>query len=233
MFDLSKEISNWRTNLSQKQTCVSSDLDELESHLKDEIDQLEKKDLSQQEAFMVATHRLGDTDALAGEFAKVNKSLLLRKKLFYAVCGVFAFMSASYIAAAFSKVILMLATLCGYRGYTAATVEMVSKVAIFALMILMWYIIAIKMDPHGQRFSNTADTRKGKLVLLMIPLLLIVFHMSALYIPNSVIFRTLGVEEYSQIMVPARFMQIAWMFMPVIIMLLLIYLRPAKHIKAV
>ncbi|MBW8034810.1 MAG: hypothetical protein FVQ79_03935 [Planctomycetes bacterium] len=231
MFDLSKEISNWRTKLSQKQTCIDTDLDELESHLKDEMDQLEKKDLSQQEAFLVAAHRLGDTDALADEFAKVNKSLLLRKKLFYAVCGIFAFMSATYVATAFSKISLLLATLHGYRGYTAATIEMVSKSAVFVLMILLWYIVTIKMDPDGRRFSKTADTRKGKLVLLMMAFLLIVVHMSAIYVPPAVIVRTLGAQEYRQIIMPAMFMQIGWMFMPVVIMALVIYLRPAKRVK--
>jgi hypothetical protein len=36
MFDLNYAISSWRMNLSEKQTCAKSDIDEMESHLREE-----------------------------------------------------------------------------------------------------------------------------------------------------------------------------------------------------
>jgi len=38
MFDLNEQIIKWRSNLAQSQTLGSSDIDELESHLREEIE---------------------------------------------------------------------------------------------------------------------------------------------------------------------------------------------------
>ena len=94
MFDLNKAISSWRMNLSERQTCAKSDIDEMETHLREEIDSLTASKLSEQEAFLVATHRLGDTDSLAAEFAKVNTSILWRNRLFWMLAGLLSYFVA-------------------------------------------------------------------------------------------------------------------------------------------
>lgn len=232
MFSLNREINKWREVLLKKRTCKNSDLDELESHLKDEMDQLQLHGLSEQEAFLVGTHRLGDTETLANEFAKVNESLLLRKKLFYAGCVLFAYISASYAAESLSKIFLLLTTLFGYRGYTAGIVDPVSRVVIFILIIFLWYIVARKKDPRGERFSKAANNLKGKLMLLSLAFVLMLALMAVRTFVAVLMARTLGAQEYGQIIMPTvLFSNFGLVIGPVILMLILIYLRPAKHVK--
>ena len=38
MFDLSRRMAAWREGLLERQTCEDADLDELESHLREEVD---------------------------------------------------------------------------------------------------------------------------------------------------------------------------------------------------
>jgi hypothetical protein len=232
MFSLNKEINQWREILLEKQTCKTSDLDELESHLRDEIDQLKLNGLSEQEAFLVGTHRLGDTKVLADEFAKVNKSLRLRKKLFFAGCVLFAYIFASYTAGVLSKIFLLLTTLLGFRGYVAGIVDPVSMVAVFILIMFLWYKLAGKKDYEGERFSKTADSFKGKLMLLSLAFILMLALMAVRMLVLVFMARTLGAQEYGQIIMPTTlFSNLCWIIKPVILMIILIYLRPAKNIK--
>lgn len=64
-------IAGWRRNLAETTGCTNEVLDELESHLRDEIQQLVQSGHSEEQAFALATSRLGPPRALATEFAKV------------------------------------------------------------------------------------------------------------------------------------------------------------------
>ena len=120
MFDLNKAISSWRMGLSEKQTCEKSDIDEMESHLREEIYSLTASKLSGQEAFLVATHRLGDNDSLAAEFAKVNTSILWRKRLFWMVAGMLTFIAAHHLSSLVLSGCYLLGALGGLLGYSQA-----------------------------------------------------------------------------------------------------------------
>ena len=56
MFDINEQIIKWRSNLAQSETLAGSDIDELENHLREEIEDLTDLKLSSEEAFLIATH---------------------------------------------------------------------------------------------------------------------------------------------------------------------------------
>ena len=92
MFDLSQQITQWRQSLGQSESIVRSDLDELESHLRDQIDHLALSGLSAEEAFWVAQRRIGNTANLPDEFAKVNGSAIFRRRLQWMLIGVLTYL---------------------------------------------------------------------------------------------------------------------------------------------
>jgi len=71
MCDVEKRIEQWRARLAASETLNNAEINELESHLREEVAGLRKLELSEEEAFLVARQRLGDTADLEGEFAKV------------------------------------------------------------------------------------------------------------------------------------------------------------------
>ena len=87
-FDQKEATAKWRARLAETGTLFEADLDELESHLNDHIEALEELGIHGEEAFDTAVKQLGDTRALADEFAKVNPLLAWRAALFWMAAGI-------------------------------------------------------------------------------------------------------------------------------------------------
>jgi len=81
MFELESQIRKWRGHLRSAGALREQDLEELESHLRDSIDDLTSRGVTTEEAFLVSIRRLGDTDTLGDEFAKVTTESVWRQLL--------------------------------------------------------------------------------------------------------------------------------------------------------
>ncbi len=81
MFDLEAQIRSWSDHLRARGNLTENDINELENHLRDEIDDLTTVGLATDEAFLISVKRLGNVDAIAHEFAKVNTEKLWRQFL--------------------------------------------------------------------------------------------------------------------------------------------------------
>jgi len=64
-----ERIGEWRQYLGRHPAVHSADVEELEDHLRSQIDALRGAGLDEDEAFLVAVKRLGDLNALSREFA--------------------------------------------------------------------------------------------------------------------------------------------------------------------
>jgi len=81
MFELESQIRKWRGHLRSSGSFAEQDLEELESHLRDSIDDLTGRGVTTEEAFLVSIRRMGDNEALGDEFAKVTTENLWRQLL--------------------------------------------------------------------------------------------------------------------------------------------------------
>jgi hypothetical protein len=73
MFKLEHAIANWRQQQAEGGTCPPEVLDELESHLNEEIRRLLAEGITEADAFKTAVSRLGNPKSLTGEFRKLTK----------------------------------------------------------------------------------------------------------------------------------------------------------------
>src|SRR3954447_20894502 len=73
MFDLESQIRGWRSALAAAMGNAPEPLDELESHLRDDIDRRMRLGADAQTAFEAARAQLGDAGRLAAEFAKTGE----------------------------------------------------------------------------------------------------------------------------------------------------------------
>ena len=88
MFDLNSSIENWKAKLIASGIYSNEDLDELEAHLKDEMDNLiEKNSLGEEDAFILAKHKIGEVKELKTEYKKVNNVLLWKKRVLLLIGG--------------------------------------------------------------------------------------------------------------------------------------------------
>ena len=233
MFDLNKAISSWRMGLSERQTCEKSDIDELETHLREEIDSLTASKLSQQEAFLVATHRLGDPDSLAAEFAKVNTSILWRKRLFWAGAGLLSYIVAKYIALCASTGFVLLAWYAGIKGYSLGVVDIVSQIVFFLAVIFVLYEIARRKKRQGGLLCKDAGNPWGKFILFAGVFIIIAVGSAAKILAQPILYRVMSVREFGEIAMCRAYAGLVWMIsMPLIVLMVVVLLRPSKLRKA-
>jgi len=91
MPDLEEQIAAWRRQMLAAGIKTPVPLDELESHLRDEMEQQVRSGLSAPEAFETAVQRIGHANAIKTEFKKVTNVKTLRPgKLLGIACGVIA-----------------------------------------------------------------------------------------------------------------------------------------------
>ena len=76
---LETQIEEWRRFLGRRREIHAVDLDELEDHLRVEIDTLLNARLSPDEAFLVAVKRMGAQDSIANEFAREHSERLWKQ----------------------------------------------------------------------------------------------------------------------------------------------------------
>jgi hypothetical protein len=101
-FDLNRAIADWRHQLGQSPAYRADDLEEMESHLRDALEQLRTAGLTEEEAFLVATRRVGAPRVLEAEFAKINGRSVWLDRLLWMLVGVQAWMLTGALASTFS-----------------------------------------------------------------------------------------------------------------------------------
>ena len=83
MFNLDQAIAEWRRQMGASGFETPEVLNELESHLRDDVGQQVRSGLSAQQAFESAVARIGEASLLKAEFEKAGgtKEVRLRKDL--------------------------------------------------------------------------------------------------------------------------------------------------------
>src|SRR5215211_7103515 len=76
---LEEQIDQWRSYLRRRQAIHSSDVAELEDHLREQVAVLVDAGLATDEAFLVAVKRMGNLDALSREFAREHSERLWKQ----------------------------------------------------------------------------------------------------------------------------------------------------------
>jgi hypothetical protein len=76
---LEEQIGLWRAYLCRRRAIDGPDVEELETHLRDEVSALTQAGLAEDEAFLIAVKRMGNLDALSREFAREHSERLWKQ----------------------------------------------------------------------------------------------------------------------------------------------------------
>ena len=89
MFDLEKAVVDWRKQMLSAGIKFPTPLEELESHLREAVEQQMRAGFSDQIAFGMAVREIGQTGDLQTEFAKASETIYEQfKQFFCAVAGI-------------------------------------------------------------------------------------------------------------------------------------------------
>lgn len=232
MFDLNEKISMWRSNLAQSQALGGSDIDELESHLREETENLTALKLSEEEAFLVATHRLGSTDSLAEEYEKINRGKRFRQNVSWMITGILTYLLATHFATAISKDCVLLAANSGITGHRSlGFIGFGSQILILMTTFFLGYFICrlIIQRPGFKKQIKQLTTRMRLLTVLLVFLIMTVVYRAAFHIPIPG-FRPMNIQQH--VVAALTYTKFLWsVFLPsVILAMVLINLRkPNSH----
>ena len=76
---LEAQIGQWRAYLRRRRAIDGPDVEELETHLRDQVGALTQAGLSDDEAFLVAVKRMGSLDTISREFAREHSERLWKQ----------------------------------------------------------------------------------------------------------------------------------------------------------
>lgn len=89
MFDIEKAIADWRREMRGAGIKSPVPLEELESHLRDEMERLLGSGLNEQQAFETAARTMGGPGALIKEFTKNERKLTNMKRTWIILASLF------------------------------------------------------------------------------------------------------------------------------------------------
>lgn len=88
MFQLEPSVEAWKASMSAGQALSGNQVAELETHLRDAMETLrESSDLTDEEAFLIATRRLGKPQELASEYGKVHQGQVWQQRVIWMLFG--------------------------------------------------------------------------------------------------------------------------------------------------
>lgn len=166
MFELNAAICSWR--LSFGDSMREEDVDELEEHLRAELEVLRAKDLSEEEAFLVSRRRIGSNGELESEFAKVHVEAVWIGRVQWMVLG---FLGINALVSAVGLIAQLTGLGANVFGLGSTATVGAQALAQFAgLAVLLW--IFYRVVRH--RLSEGRPLVQLSLLLaLAVPLLLL------------------------------------------------------------
>lgn len=164
MFDLNSAISQWRRAMGDEPGIQNGDLDELEDHLREEIEVLKTSGLNEEEAFLIAARRLGKPEDLSGEFAIADPRRRRSFRLSWMMTGALALVFLWLAVETLTNVgTVVLTRLPGGLGLTHGPMGigwMAAAIKLGLLMLGVWLIWRLlATDRSSQRLRSLSGVK--------------------------------------------------------------------------
>lgn len=203
-FDLNEAIRRWQHDLAASPAFCADNLEELASHLRASVLRLKAAGVPDEEAFQVATLRMGEQCALEREFAKVNTQVgwSWREIYFWAAAAImFEAVTSSLTDAVKNYALLSNRTGYPYLFYSSFTVY-------FGLILLAVVPICWRLITRGwMNFRVSVLSRAERLARTQLKLAILMF----LTFVEGVIHLSLISEKFAlQMLYRASGTQIDW-----------------------
>lgn len=118
-FDLQAQINNWVSSLRTASSITESDTEELKIHLLDLIDELKEAGLDYEEAFWVASKRMGNSSEWEAVYCEVNNPIIQMRRSLVILAGVLAYFLIYYFLLFSSKLLLIILLISEIDGHAA------------------------------------------------------------------------------------------------------------------
>jgi hypothetical protein len=149
--DVDARVAEWRAALTKSRAIDVADADELETHLRDQIDDLSTAGLADDEAFLIAVKRLGEVNAVTAEFAREHGDRLWRQLVIAPPAresGGRSSFTAMLVASGLAVVIIQVARLLAGVDWPMAP-WFLRDLGLLVLPVLAGYFLWVRRAPVG------------------------------------------------------------------------------------
>ena len=150
-FDLKPALQQWRAGLQNLGGISADELEELEEHLRESMDALHARGLSVQEAFRIATRRLGSERQLSDEFAKANPQRVWTERAMWMVAGILAALALGTVITPVKSIVLNCALWSGLNGPLAWALHHLTGCFLWAGAATIAYWVLSRHSPPLDR----------------------------------------------------------------------------------
>ncbi len=170
-FNIQEQIDQWVIKIKSDPSLTESDSEELKSHLLDSIDRLKDTGLNDEEAFWVASRRIGTTVDWKEDYGQVNNPIIQMRRSILILGGVLVYFCLYYFIEATSRLLLIILLSKNINGYLA--VNWVFRYLIGAHIVFIILALSIYfMDMKTVSFiENIKMKPKHILTLLFVTIL--------------------------------------------------------------
>jgi hypothetical protein len=232
MSDVEKWIEQWRDGLAGSELLGGSDVNELESHLREEMEHLKTSGLSDEEAFLVAKHRLGDAATLEEEFAKVNPHRRFANRLSWMAIGVLGYFLVLHLSLWATNASTVLGYMVGLRTPYLTFLACATQVAAFAAIgALVWWHL---------RSRSASQTTVRRVPISVRVSIFAACAIVALWWGDNLFFhyflvRTMPIRDYGQFALASGWASFGWgLLMPFLVagLIAILALRDRRRAEA-
>ena len=241
-FDLSRAIQQWRENLAQSPVFRTENIHELESHLRDSIATLQTRELSAEEAFVIATRRIGKGGALETEFAKVNRRDVWLDRALWMLIGVQIWGLAMDLTGSVARNALSwgwASTNYSYKenglALPVALFSLTHVLVLAASLVLCWWLVVRKGEKLGARLAPLLLRRSTLIATGTGLCLLLLIARSLSFVMQILLIRSVNIQTYAPMAQCLNYSQFyAWPIQAVTLMILTLAIArkrlPAKQV---
>ncbi len=204
MFDLKKSVLNWKYVLKNSESFTTENIEELESHLNEQITDLKETGLSDEEAFWVAQKRIGSLKILVPEYEKVNNLVIFRKRIFWMVNGILCMIIFAFFSSSVSSLFGYMSYILDINLMKATYAEYIVNEIVFALVSgsVIW-IMTLKQNNRlielKSRFINSAFVSgKGTKLLYGSLIAVLIFFFVTYYFRTNLNIQIIKSESYKE-----------------------------------
>ncbi|WP_461206026.1 permease prefix domain 1-containing protein [Clostridium sp. DL1XJH146] len=210
MFQLDSSIDKWKIKLVNSNSFTNSDIAELESHLLEEIDNLKDKELTEEEAFYIASSRLGSVELLSSEFTKINTKPIYLKRIMWLLAG---YLLITFIQNVITTLSLLLTE--GFYAIYDFNEKFFTSLPLIICVILSLIFLYILLNTKYQLLTKFQSWfsymfSHNKLLLLIVFFIFIVMNSIGFTILRSFIVKISSIQHYGSMMYGNAIFIIIW-----------------------
>ena len=182
-FNLEKSITIWKKELSQNSNMTRDNIYELESHLLDEITELENLGLSPKESLIIAKNRIGDIQELTTEFSKVNNNIYFKNNIIQYLKGILHFIA-----------FITITELITYSSIIIANKIGINKINLISISLLILITFVLVIFSYKKYINGRFNIQKLTNIPILVSLIIvskIMTYLSMVNLPLSI-----GVFEF-------------------------------------